>query len=521
VGVSAIFLLLRLGPVWQGPVGGAELVHLSGAWQARIGVEDDRFVPTLFQAITAALLHLSDSEVPPRVLALAVTGTIPGALYLLRSRLGDAGALVALLALAFDGPAINMGVSASAMGFDLALMLWLFVGSTRRLPAWTWAPIGFAIATSGPLALPLVASLAIVALIQRQPPSRQSTIFGVAGAAVGVMAATIRFGLGADGLRVPPLALFADGYEQPWSTSTVFEVGVLYSAPVVLGGLAAAAWWLSQALRRRQALRSDLVLLVWAAVALLWFLSSAQSHSAVPVVALTTSLALILGRVLPRAIAAMVDADWEVAAYLLPAAGFAASLALMRIVRWAHAGRVGDAGDKALVAGMVLIAVAALAMVAMNRAARPALLAAVLAISVVPILAGTFGVALSDRGEPIPSPIVSEQARQIRDIAFQQVADHGGVIVADPRFADQLTWAFRDSGSLVLASRVPADATFVIWPLDAPAPEGMSPVDGRWALAQDIEPPGAYWLDYVRWYIDRHSLRVRPASVALYVKGTQ
>ena len=72
---ALVFVLLRLGPVWQAPVGGAELIHLSGAWQAREGIGDDRYVPSLFQAISAAFLRASSSEVGPRVIAfLASSG---------------------------------------------------------------------------------------------------------------------------------------------------------------------------------------------------------------------------------------------------------------------------------------------------------------------------------------------------------------------------------------------------------------------------------------------------------------
>ena len=48
--VGAIFVALRIGTAFEAPVGGAELVHLSGAWQARMGADDARYIPTLFQA---------------------------------------------------------------------------------------------------------------------------------------------------------------------------------------------------------------------------------------------------------------------------------------------------------------------------------------------------------------------------------------------------------------------------------------------------------------------------------------
>jgi len=148
------------------------------------------------------------------------------------------------------------------------------------------------------------------------------------------------------------------------------------------------------------------------------------------------------------------------------------------------------------------------------------LLGAALAVAAVPFLAGAFGVALSARDNPVPSPFTSDQARQVRAIALQEAAG-GGLIVVHPRYRDDLTWPFRDSGPIVVASRVPPNAAIAIWPLDLPAPDGMSPVEGRWALVREVEAPGAFWLDYVHWYVDRHSLRLTLRGLALYVKAGQ
>ena len=53
---------------------GAEWIHLSGAWQARIGDPDGRFVPSLFQALSTLVLHISSSEVGPRIAAFMYEG---------------------------------------------------------------------------------------------------------------------------------------------------------------------------------------------------------------------------------------------------------------------------------------------------------------------------------------------------------------------------------------------------------------------------------------------------------------
>ena len=145
--VSALFVGLRLGTIWHAPVAGAELDHLSGAWLARIGAPDDRYVPTLFQALTSLLLRFDSVDTWPRVMALLSLCSVPFAVYLLRPRLGRAGALLALLLLTVDAPLISLGTSASAMGFDVGITLWLFVAMTRPTLAamgagGAWVPRG-------------------------------------------------------------------------------------------------------------------------------------------------------------------------------------------------------------------------------------------------------------------------------------------------------------------------------------------------------------------------------------------
>ena len=49
---------------------------------------------------------------------------------------------------------------------------------------------------------------------------------------------------------------------------------------------------------------------------------------------------------------------------------------------------------------------------------------------------------------------------------------------------------------------------------------GFSPLEGRWVLLQGIEAPTASPLRYLEWLIDRHSVKVTPTLVALYIKAT-
>ncbi len=112
--LAVLFVAVRAGTALGAPVGGVELAGLSGAWQAHVGVDDARFIPTFFQALAAFTFEWTTSEMPARVLALLATASIPVAVYRLRPRLGEAGALFVLLLLAIDAPAVLLGATASA-----------------------------------------------------------------------------------------------------------------------------------------------------------------------------------------------------------------------------------------------------------------------------------------------------------------------------------------------------------------------------------------------------------------------
>lgn len=516
------FVLLRVAFLWNAPVGGFELAGLSGAWQARIGVTDVRFVPTLFQALSAALLHASSSELPVRLLALLSTCTIPGALYLLRPRLGEAGALLALILFAFDAPTLALGASGSAMGFDLAIAVWLFVAFTRGgLPHWLWAVGAFALATAGPLPLPLVAGLAAVSLLNRRYPTRIEAVALAAGMGLGVALASFRFGLGWDGLRVPPLVLFSAGFEQAWSSGTAFELSLVYGVPMLVAGLAAAAVVCFRAYRANSASRETLVLLAWALVALAWLLASSQSQNPIALAALTLPMALLAGPAIAEAAIAIARADWQFARFLVPAASFAAALALAQCVGWARENKVGTGSEQILVAGLFLMALSALGYVAANRRALPTLLIPAAVAALFPLFAGTFGVALSSPHEQLPSPVSPSQARELRDIALDSVRSNGGLVVIHPSFEQEITWPFRDSGTLVVASRVPGNATILVWPTAAPRPVGFAPVQGPWNLLQSPALPTQSPLQYLRWFTNRNSLAVSSSSASVYLREKQ
>ena len=81
-----------------------------------------------------------------------------------------------------------------------------------------------------------------------------------------------------------------------------------------------------------------------------------------------------------------------------------------------------------------------------------------------------------------------------------------------------MTWPFRDSGVLLVSSRVPDTAEFVVWPLDAPPPVGFVVLAGDWALTETIRTPTADLLDYLHWLLDRNTLAARPDQIAVYTR---
>jgi hypothetical protein len=522
VAVAAVFLGIRLWPIWQMPVGGAELAHLSGAWNASIGVEDDRYVPTLFQALTAVLLNFTTSEVPARILAFVATATLPLALYLLRPMLGAGGALVALLLLALDAVGVVVGVGASAMGFDLAIAAWLFVLFTRpAAPNWLSAVAAFAAATAGAIVLPLLAALAVTTLLRNERRGMSSLLWPAAGVAAGVTLTTLRPGLGPDGLTIAPIAIFVDGFDQRWSTADGLDVFFFASWPIVVGGMLAAAWRCYEAWRDDEIAREDTLLLTWMAFAFGWFITALPSHDATPLAGLALPSALLLGPALATGFRAAREADWTYAKYLIPFAAVMFLIAAFYVGDWARLDEVGNTSDKLVVTGLVLATLAALAVALLDRASSATVLTLLVPVAAIPLLIATFTIAFRAGDAPLPSPLAPVQARELRAIALQATGENGGEIVVHPDFEDSLTWPFRDSGNVVVASQIPAEAGFVIWPAEAGAPQGFAPLEGQWALVHEVQSPAGRFLRLLHWYADRYSLAITPEPVAVYVKETE
>lgn len=526
VAAALLFELLRLGIIWHAPVGGAELVHLSGAWTARVGAPDDRFVPTLFQAITALFLHWNDSEVPARVLAFLSTASIPFAIYLVRRQLSDAGAILALVLLSFDGLAIEMGSSASAMGFDLAVVVWLYVALVHRgLPWWGWAPVGFGVASAGPLALPLVGAALGISLARRAYPALMPAIAGVSGVIVAVVLSTARYGLGLDGLRIAPFQLFADAYSQAWTTGTTFDLFLIYAVPIVVAGMFAAAFSLLRLFassdRDGDADEWDarLLLVVWFGAALIWVVSSFGSHSTASIVAVSTPAAILAGPGIVRAVMAMLHADWQVAKFLIPAVLFLGLFFATISAGWVHNDDVPGALPIVVAAFVIAGLLASVWWMRVQPAAAPALWAIPVAVALIPFASSALNIAFSGVGELVPSPTSPQQTRELRDILLADLKQSGGQLVVDPSLWPDLTWAFRNSGDVVVASRVPATAGAAILPQDAPKPEGMNPIDGEWNILDEMHPPTGSLSDYYGWFTNRGTVVATPVQVSVYVRA--
>ena len=242
LGLGAVFVFVRLAGMMSIPVGGAELDALSGAWRAHDGHTDSRYIPTLFQGLTALSFSFTTSETPARVLALLASLSVPVALYRLRRSFGEVAMLGALVVLALDPAAVLFGSTATASGFDIAVAVWLLVlANEERVAPWVYGLAGFAAATAGGIVLPLVVGVAALRLVRQEYPERAAFGWAAGGAVVGAAVASFGFGFGWDGPVLSPVAAFGAGFDRPWSTEHTRYLALIYSSPVVLGALAAVA----------------------------------------------------------------------------------------------------------------------------------------------------------------------------------------------------------------------------------------------------------------------------------------
>ena len=161
---------------------------------------------------------------------------------------------------------------------------------------------------------------------------------------------------------------------------------------------------------------------------------------------------------------------------------------------------------------------------AINRFFAPTLFAPLLAVAALWMVATNVGAAIGVGNQPLVGPETSPQADELRQGALATIADHGGEVVVHPDFADDVTWAFRDSTTLVIASRVPPDASFVIWPATLAKPaqdDKLTRLDGTWSLRQATPAPAGSLLQYFHWLIDRNVIQPLRTPVAVYIRTGQ
>lgn len=520
--LGSLFVSLRFAGVLSIPIGGVELDHLSGAWQAHAGNDDARFVPTLFQAVTAWAFAFTTSEMPARILAFLASATVPFALYRLRAVLGEPAALIALGLLAVDPASILLGSTAWAGAFDVSVVVWLAVVLLER-PRERWLPpvVGFAVATSGAVVLPPLLAWGVLTLFRADYPTKRALGIAGIGAVAGVMLASVGFGFGWEGLTIPPLLSFADGFERAWSSESTRYLAVVYQTPLLAAGLAAAAYQAYACWREDNWPEIRVLLLTWAGFALAWLIVSGGSHDPTPLAGVALPFAILLALQLPDLLASLSRVDWRVASAVTAAIIFGLLVTEAWVVDWARVRRAGDDHDKLVVTGLVIATLASAGMLASNRKTAPALAIPVAVAGGMLMLSGASAVAFGGPNEPLPSPIVTAQGREVRDIAVEARKSRGGLIVVHPSFKERMTWPLRDSGSIVLASRVPPDATVLVWPANEPAPEGFAVVEGDWSLVQERHGPDGGFLDYLQWLSNRNSLKITPVPVAVYQRTSE
>jgi hypothetical protein len=86
---------------------------------------------------------------------------------------------------------------------------------------------------------------------------------------------------------------------------------------------------------------------------------------------------------------------------------------------------------------------------------------------------------------------------------------------------DQFTWAFRDSGEIIVSAEALATASVVIWPYQREAPVGFVPVDGEWAFTRSLPSPARDGLTLLQWLSDRSTLAFRVDRLAVYTRSGQ
>ena len=191
-------------------------------------------------------------------------------------------------------------------------------------------------------------------------------------------------------------------------------------------------------------------------------------------------------------------------------------MAAMHAFSWAH-GRLG--AGSATVALLLALGSALLAgSLLRERPTRAAALLPAAAVAGLWLLSMTGRAVAPSWHEPLYSPIASPQSGTIRSIVLQ-LGDEGPVVV-HPELERLAVWPLRDVGSIVVASRPQPGDAVLIWPADAPPPDGFVPLEGRWTLAWSTELPGGV-RPFLRWLSDRNSLPRDGTEVRIFTRAAE
>ena len=517
----ATYLATRVGAVLSMPIASIELHDLAAAWLEHAGTGDG-LQPTLIQGVALVSFEWSESGEVVRWLAFAASATIPAAILLLRHRLGDVGAIVAMVTLTFSGPAIYLGSSASAAGIDLAVVAWGFVWLDRgRSPVWLWAVAGVLVAVSGPIVLLFAFAAGVTLTATRAKYEPLHAGLAAAGTAFGIALASIGFGGGWVGLAVPPLHHLSEGYDASLSGGS----GGLLLPVYTLSGLAGAlggVLLIAQRWRRSGSPPNRWWITVGAfwLVALLWVVTMLTSGSPVPMAAAVIPSALLAGFAVDAWARRVDELDWRTP--LLPYLGSAVALTATGYVlaTWARRGESGDTWEAIVLVVSLVGAFSALTIVALGRRTLPTLVASGAIPALGLMLAGTFGVVTGSQTEPIFSPQDSQSGRDLRDLADQAANERGGIIVVHTSLEKEIVWAFRGLPAYAVSRDLPLDAAVAVLPAGSQTPEGFTPLEGTRRLSTSIEPPSTP-LEFVQWMTDRGNIDTTGIDASIFVRGTE
>ena len=514
------YLLLRLPGVTQIPIAGIELHDLTRAWLAHAGDARGSFQPTFAQGVALLSFEWTESESFARWITYAVGTSVPFGIYALRERLGDVGAAVTLIFLALSAPALYLSSTATAVAFDLPIVVWALVWMDRAHgPRVLWAIGGLLLAGSGPIVGVFALAVGLIFLATGGTVRRDRLVLAALGIALGLGYASLANG--SVGLAVPTLQHFVDGYSTDLEAGSAGLLLPMYMFPVLAASIGGAALlvvrWLQSG---RRPSRWWLSMLAWWALAVLWLASSLTSGSPVPIAAVVLPSALLAGFALDAWARRVEEFDWRRS--LLPFVGAAAGLTATGVVLsgWARRGESGDVWESVVLVLALMGTFAALSVVAVGQRTLGTLVGAAALPAAMLLLIGVVPMAFGGASEPIFSPQSERSGRILRDVAEDSAAEIGGSIIVHASLEDDVAWSFRGLPSYGLSTGIPLDAAVVVLPAGSLAPDGFQALANEFRLATTIEPPSSL-LQFVRWTTARNTVESSGLNVSVYLRTVE